>query len=378
MTLSPLNLFLALILFSAVVAVVGRKFSAAVTQKFLFGAVIFSTLFLYKSVINRTVVLVVFYLGIVALANKYKSIPRKYFILLALTPLILFKLGDVIPAFLHYKDKIAIVGISYISFRVIQILLDLDGYQPKRFSNVFMFLFNPLTLLAGPIDRFHRFEENIESLKGKLNQETFTAGWYFLLWGIFQKFVLAYFWDVFVMSKFVASSHEIKEIVGTAYSYTVYLFLDFSGYSLMAMGAGYMMGILLPANFDKPWLTKNPKDLWKRFHITLGSFLNDYFFKPIYMALARKSFFKTRRLTAQNIALMLTFLLMGAWNGLKWYYILSGAMFGLASVVYNTYQAKYAKSVSGLLSAPLVTFYRFFFINYVVWALYLFSGKLPV
>lgn len=378
MTLSPLNLFLALILFSVAVAIVGRKFSATVTQKFFFVSVLISTLVLYKSVISRTVILIVFYLGVVAVANKFKNVPRRYFIFLALVPLFLFKLGDVIPALLYYKNKIAIVGISYISFRVIQILLDLDGYQPKRFSNVFMFLFNPLTLLAGPIDRFHRFEENIETLKGKLNQETFTKGWYFLLWGIFQKFVLAYFWDALVMSKFAVESHAIKDIVGVSYSYTVYLFLDFSGYSLMAMGAGYMMGILLPANFDKPWLTKNPKELWKRFHITLGSFLNDYFFKPIYMMLARKSFFKTRRLTAQNIALMMTFLLMGAWNGLKWYYILSGAMFGLASVVYNTYQAKYAKTQGPLMSAPMVAFYRFFFINYVVWALYLFSGKLPV
>ena len=180
------------------------------------------------------------------------------------------------------------------------------------------------------------------------------------------------------MKKFNQQSHEWVHILGTAYSYTVYLVLDFSGYSLMAVGLSYMMGIKLPMNFNKPWLTKNPADLWRRFHITLGSFLNDYFFKPIYMWLARKNFFKTHRLLAQNISLFLTFLLMGAWNGLKWNYILSGFMFGLSSVVYNTYQTQFKKSRHFLLSERMLLVYRIFFINYIVIALYLFSGKLPI
>lgn len=373
----PIYLFFIFLCFVVVIHFFGKNFSTAVLQKLFFVATLVTLTILYRSIFSKFFILIAFYLLLIYIAVRLKNIPRYIFVILAVLPLLLLKLSDVIPSLIVFKKKIAIVGISYVTFRVIQVLLDLDGYQPKKYINLFLFMFNPLTLLAGPLDRFQRFEENLEAIKESLNNNFLFTGWYFLLLGIFQKFVLAYFWSALVMSKFSEVSLDWLDIVGTAYTYVVYLFLDFSGYSLMAMGSGYMIGILFPANFDSPWLTKNPKDLWKRFHITLGSFLNDYFFKPIYMFLIRKQFFKPHRLTAQNIALMLTFLLMGAWNGLKWYYILSGTMFGVAAVFYNTYQARYAAARGLIVSKGMITIYRFFFLNYIVWALYLFSGKLP-
>ena len=65
------------------------------------------------------------------------------------------------------------------------------------------------------------------------------------------------------------------------YGYTAYLYFDFAGYSLMAIGLGRMMGVELPKNFDKPWLTQNAPEFWKRWHISLGDWLRDYFFRPI-------------------------------------------------------------------------------------------------
>lgn len=312
------------------------------------------------------------------MASVLKNTPRIFFILPALVPLFIFKLTDLFPVLSGLSERIVFIGMSYVTFRVIQIILDIQVSKPENYLNVFVFLFNPITLLAGPIDRYYRFEENLKNISSELNKKSFLQGWYLLCFGVLQKFILAYFWDAYVMRRFNQQSHDWINILGTAYSYTVYLVLDFSGYSLMAVGLSYMMGIKLPMNFNKPWLTKNPSDLWRRFHITLGSFLNDYFFKPIYMWLARKNYFKMHRLLAQNISLFLTFLLMGIWNGLKWNYIVSGIMFGLASIVYNTYQTEFKKSRHFLLGEKMLFIYRIFFINYVVIALYLFSGKLPL
>lgn len=375
---SSLSFFLSVFFFIAIMWLVSKKMPVAYIQYLIFFVTIGSIYFYFGKSSKRIFLFSLFYLLIIKLSLIYKNIPKKFFISFSLIPLLIFKLGDVVPVLKTLQSKIAFLGLSYVSFRVIQIILDANIYKPKRMVNVLVFLINPLTILAGPIDRFQRFEKNLEEIKTSLNVQNLIKGWMFLLVGIFQKFILGYYWDLYVVSKFTATSFAMSDVVGTAYTYTVYLFLDFSGYSLMAMGLGYMMGILLPHNFDRPWLTKNPQDLWRRFHITLGTFLNDYFFKPIYMELMRKNFFKAHRLLTQNLSLFLTFLLMGAWNGLKWNYILSGAMFGLASVVYNIYQAKFKKSQSLFLKPLFIPLYRFIFLNYVVWALYFFSGKLPI
>lgn len=345
---------------------------------FFFAATVLYLYFAYPSHYLKFISAFVFYSVLIKSASIFKNVTRLLFVLPALIPLFVFKFVDLFPALGVANNLMSFIGLSYVSFRVIQILLDTQVSAPQNYLGIFVFLFNPITLLAGPIDRYYRFEENLKNIQQEINKKNFLQGWYYLCFGVLQKFILAFFWDKYVMNNFNSQSHLWIDILGTAYSYTVYLVLDFSGYSLMAVGLSYMMGFKLPMNFDRPWLTQNPSDLWRRFHITLGSFLNDYFFKPIYMWLARHSYFKSHRLLAQNISLLLTFLLMGAWNGLKWNYIASGFMFGLSSVVYNTYQSKFKKQRHFLLNEKMLFAYRVFFINYIVFALYLFSGKLPV
>lgn len=369
--------FYVIFFFISIVWLVGKKFSSKYFQWLLFLGTILFTVVAFRSSSKKIFLFSLFYILIIKLALSFRNWPRKFFVFMSLIPLIVIKLSEAFPIFTSLHGKFIFVGISYLSFRVIQILLDIDFYTPQSFLNILVFLLNPLTLLAGPIDRFHRFEKNIIQINDSINKNNFISGWYFLLFGLLQKFILAYFWDQLFMSQFSVHSAHASDVIGIAYTYAVYLFLDFSGYSLMAVGLGYMMGIILPQNFNQPWKTKNPQDLWRRFHITLGSFLNDYFFKPIYMSFLRKTYFKSHKLFAQNLALFLTFLLMGAWNGLKWNYLLSGGMFGLASVVYNTYQSKYKISQHFLLTRGPIMIYRFLFLNYVVWALYFFSGKMP-
>lgn len=352
--------------FFFIIMIWGLRFTKFKNYKLIFLIASLMALFFWTSEVDRTKVFLFlsYNLSLIWLAHRLPQKFRLPLIVLTILPLFVFKIG---------YQWFWITGISYITFRMIQILIDLEKNAQTCWQAIIIYLINPLTLIAGPIDHFKRLDENLTSFKKHLTIINLKKGWYYFLLGVLHKFVLAFFWEKLISNFFSANSLQLKDIIGTAYSYTPYLYFDFAGYSFMALGLGYMMGIEIPLNFNKPWLSKNPQDFWKRFHITLGSFLNKYFFTPIYLHLSRIHFFGKHKLLTQNLSLIFTFLLMGIWNGLRWNYLVSGLIFGLCSVVYNSYRQLKLKE-----SFFITALGRFTFLNVVVWALYLFSGKLPL
>lgn len=284
---------------------------------------------------------------------------------------------------LHWQvDIIGFAGLSYITFRCVQVYLDGEALRERfRFTDFITFLLFTPSLLAGPIDRYERFQDDLRQGWVRVNGDTFWAGMEMLLLGALHKFVLAEIVDRFWMSGIDAASTAVGDMASSMYAYTAYLYFDFAGYSLLAMGLGSMMGIALPKNFDCPWLTQNPPEFWRRWHITLGDWLRDYFFRPIYKSLSGMDRFRTRPVLRQNIALFSTFLLMGCWNGLEVHYIVSGALFGVYSAVYNSYQhgkRKRGKDIWGNLPAWAVKYLSMaIMINLGAFALYIFSGRFP-
>ena len=120
--------------------------------------------------------------------------------------------------------------------------------------------------------------------------------------------------------------------------------------------------------------------MWKRWHKTLGDWLNDYFFKPIFKELTSRKSFKSS-IQRQNVALFLTFTLMGLWNGITVYYVVSGMLFGLYSVIHNYYfylcQKNKRDVFFGSLNPKFVRLISIFIMfNAVAIAIYIFSGKL--
>ena len=163
------------------------------------------------------------------------------------------------------------------------------------------------------------------------------------------------------------------------YSYLIFLFFDFAGYSLLAMSFAKFIGVSLPFNFNQPFLAVNPKEFWQRWHKSLGDWLNDYFFKPIFKDLTTKQKFKP--ITRQNFALLSTFTLMGFWNGFELHYIVSGILFGVYSMVHNYYVYLCKKNKKdiffGTLNPKIVTLISIVFMfNAVAFSIYIFSGKL--
>lgn len=272
-----------------------------------------------------------------------------------------------------------IAGISFMTFKVIQLYID-ESNKEKTVSVLDFFNFTAFvpTLLIGPIDRFQRFNENVKAGYENMTSELFLDGLNNLIKGLLYKFIIAYGISLLFLEQLV-NDGTIWYHAQNMYGYLFYLFFDFAGYSLLAIGFGKLMGIHVPINFDKPFLAINPKDFWKRWHITLGDWLNDYFFKPIFKELTTKKKFKP--IQRQNIALFLTFALMGFWNGFELHFILSGMLFGLYSVIHNYYVylcKKNGKDVFFKSLSPKMVKYISIFImfNSVAVAIYIFSGKI--
>ncbi|MFV7790213.1 MBOAT family O-acyltransferase [Aliarcobacter lanthieri] len=315
-------------------------------------------------------VYIVYYIFVI---NDYKE--TLFPMIVIAFPMILHKIDILNPMF-------KIIGISYITFRTIQAIVDSHNYGKLSFFEFTSFLLFPTTLLAGPIDRSYRFQDDLKKGYENLTLSNILKGWEILVVGVLFKFVFAEFVAMFWLGKIDSHSTLLIDMINSAYSYTIYLFFDFAGYSAMAVGLSIMMGIFIPMNFNHPYLAPNPQDFWRRFHITLGSWLTDYFFKPLYKYLHNFEFLKGRKLLIQNIAITCTFLLMGIWNGLTWYFIFSGFLFGVYSSIHNTYILYLKKGGYDYFSffpqVVSINLKRFLMINGAVFALYFFSGRVPI
>ena len=298
---------------------------------------------------------------------------------LYILPLFLMKLLNVLPEFtLNIHSIFQIAGLSYASFKMLQIHFDESASSKISFKSYFTFLAFPPTLLIGPIDRFDRFMKNIAVGFSAINAENFNKGFNFLIKGLLFKYIIAAAINQLIISHLNSENGFVFHL-SYMYSYLFYLFFDFAGYSLLAMAFGYFLGIQVPFNFDKPFLAKNPKEFWRHWHKTLGDWLNDYFFKPIFKALTKKKVFNS--IQRQGIALFLTFTLMGFWNGFELHFIVSGMLFGCYSVIHNYYDYQCKKKgkdiVFGELSSGIVGFLSVFILfNAVAFSIYIFSGKL--
>ena len=261
----------------------------------------------------------------------------RFFLFLSMLPLIVNKISP-----LTDMGAIGFVGISYLSFRTIQIVIETyDGSIKKLgfLDTVYFILFFP-TLSSGPIDRSRRFEEEINSkiTRNQYVEMYLVPGVYKIFLGLMYKFVIAALIHLFWLEKIGQTPSLISTIL-YMYGYTLYLFFDFAGYSLIAVGTSYIFGVYAPDNFNKPFLSKDMKEFWTRWHISLSRWFGDYIFSRYVLNAMRKKKYKNRA-TASHVAQMITMITMGFWHGLTWYYILYGIYQGVALVLTDIYTKK--------------------------------------
>ena len=233
------------------------------------------------------------------------------------------------------------LGVSYMTFKVLQIIFETyDGIikEPIGLIDYLQFLLFFPTISSGPIDRSRRFMEDIhQTIPREEYVELLGTGLFRLLLGLVYKVVLSGL--LYLAMNHIPHRGLVFTTVSYMYLYTFYLFFDFAGYSLMAVGVSNIMGIQTPMNFNKPFLSIDIKDFWNRWHISLSTWLRDFIFSRIVMKSMRHKWFKTR-LTTAMVAYMLNMIFMGFWHGLSWSYIIYGVYHGVLMAGFEWYQKK--------------------------------------
>ena len=273
---------------------------------------------------------------LVFIAQRIETKRLKPLVFLSIFPLVINKIFA-----LTSLHLLAFIGISYMSFKTIQIMLEIsDGLIKEKISikDYLQFLLFFPTVSAGPIDRSRRFLTEInEVMPRKEYLELAGDGVYRIVLGLLYKVVLSTY--VYQMLLALSNTGTVVYSIKYMYLYTLYLFFDFAGYSLMAVGSSNILGIQTPMNFNKPFLSVDIKDFWTRWHITLSTWLRDFVFSRVLMQVIRKKWFKNRLHNA-TYAYMVNMLVMGFWHGLSVSYIVYGFYHGVLMAGFEVYQKK--------------------------------------
>lgn len=245
---------------------------------------------------------------------------------------------------LRFRDIILPVGISFYTFHTISYIVDAYRGVIKPTRNLWEFaayvsLFSQL--VAGPIVRFRQIEEDLENLGDADRTRWLPIGVAYFVYGFAEKVLLA---DT--LAGFVDPAFREWERLSTlgAWSavlgYTFQLYFDFSGYSSMAVGLGYLFGLRIPINFNSPYKATDPSDFWRRWHISLSTCLRDYLYIP--MGGNRQGEAATYR------NLLLTMLIGGLWHGASWTFVVWGAYHGLLLALYRAFGGGWDRLPRGL------------------------------
>lgn len=289
-----------------------------------------------KAMVVYLLAFIIFQYFLVFIAQKMDSKRLKPLVMLSILPLVVNKVFA-----LTQLHLLAFIGISYMSFKTIQIMLEIsDGLIKEKISvkDYLQFLLFFPTVSSGPIDRSRRFLKEInEVMPRKDYLELAGDGIYRIVLGLLYKVVLSTY--VYQMLLALSNTGTVVYSLKYMYLYTLYLFFDFAGYSLMAVGSSNILGIQTPMNFNKPFLSIDIKDFWTRWHITLSTWLRDFVFSRVLMQVIRKKWFKNRLHNAAY-AYMVNMLVMGFWHGISISYIAYGFYHGVLMSGFEIYQKK--------------------------------------
>jgi alginate O-acetyltransferase complex protein AlgI len=241
------------------------------------------------------------------------------------------------------------IGISFYTFNSMSYTIDIYRglVRPAKSAlhfSAFVALFPHL--IAGPIVRYSDIEQQFAALKQRLSAIQASAGIYFFTVGLAKKVLIADRLARPVSTFFATSSSQgLVPSWCAVLGYTFQLYFDFSGYSDMAVGLAYLLGIQFPQNFNSPYKAANISDFWRRWHISLSSWLRDYLFIPL--GGSRGS---TAR-TALNLGI--TMFLGGLWHGANWTFVVWGLYHGILLAAYALLKKREWVPESLLLSRSL-------------------------
>jgi alginate O-acetyltransferase complex protein AlgI len=249
-------------------------------------------------------------------------------------------------------ETILPLGISFFTFTQIAFLV--DAYKGKTAPltpiNYGLFVTIFPHLIAGPILHHRDMMDQFQSSRTfTVSPDMIMKGIILFAIGLFKKIIVADHIAPFVkiiFSSDIGPLHFI-DAWGGALAYTLQLYYDFSGYSDMAVGLGYLLNIQFPLNFDSPYKAQSMTDFWRRWHISLSQFLRDY----VYIPLGGNRGGEFRKM----VNLMLTMLVGGIWHGAGWTFIIWGALHGFYLLLNHLWK-RFCPSLPTLVAWPLTFF----------------------
>lgn len=224
------------------------------------------------------------------------------------------------------------VGISFYTFQALSYLIDVyrEKVKPVSFFDLAIFISFFPQLVAGPIVKASFFLPQLREER-TITYRNLATGVQIFVFGLFKKVVLADHIAVFVDSVYACpEAFGGTTILLAVMAYSLQIYFDFSGYSDMAVGCAKGLGYDLPRNFNMPYFSKNPTEFWKRWHISLSTWLGEYLYFPL--GGNRKGKLRT------YINLLITMLLGGLWHGANWTFVIWGGIHGLALCVHKFFK----------------------------------------
>lgn len=221
------------------------------------------------------------------------------------------------------------IGISFFTFQALGYLFDVYYKRiaaEKDFLTYALFISFFPSIVAGPINKASLVIPQLRAIRPYFDYEKAVAGLKMLLWGMFMKVVVADRVALYADTVLPAYQHYTGITCFVAsLMYTIQIYADFAGYSLMAIGVGKVLGFELTENFKRPYFAVSVTDFWRRWHISLSTWLKDY----VYIPLGGSRCSKLRNYW--NI--FVTFLVSGIWHGANWTFIVWGMWHGIAQII---------------------------------------------
>lgn len=253
------------------------------------------------------------------------------------------------------------IGVSFVVFEKITYLVDTYRGISKpapRFSDYCLFVLFFPKLLAGPILKYHEMKDQIEQPAGA-SVDGFLHGFQRFVRGLIRKLLIADTLGAFANQVFAADPGNLAAAsawLGLA-AFTIQIYFDFAGYSDMAIGLARMMGFKLNENFNSPYASRSITEFWRRWHISLTTWIRDYLYVPLGG--------NRGRVARTYVNLWVCFLLSGLWHGAGWNFILWGAYNGLFLVLDRLFLLRWLERCG-----PVVATAATLFIVMIGWAIF--------
>jgi D-alanyl-lipoteichoic acid acyltransferase DltB (MBOAT superfamily) len=242
---------------------------------------------------------------------------------------------------LHLK-LILPIGISFYTFQALTYVIDIyrgDSEPSDSIIDVSLFVTFFPQLLMGPIERARNILPQLKTER-RFNRTLLKEGFVLITIGMFKKVIIGDTAGKVVNQVFADPAYYTSlELIMGIVLFTIQLYADFSGYTNIARGTAKMLGLNIMENFEQPYFSQSITEFWRRWHISLSTYLRDYLYTPLTIS--------TRQWGIYSIAfsLFLTFVLAGLWHGAGWTFIIFGALHG-AALVYEALSRKFRKKLN--------------------------------